>query len=157
MDTSDKIPRDHLEVWVVALNGRLGVCVVSELMPVSVGGEARRRWGMGYVFSGKHGGWRVVYTVGESRPQRGEISHMSRWHKGLAQFGSELACRPESEEECTGKRAICGHMWLRAGRTRASKAGQLLWDSVWQCRPQGGFGPPTWLLTSSVRHIAADL
>ena len=39
------------------------------------------------------------------------------------------------------------HMWLRVGRTRASKAGQLLWDSVRQRRPQGGFGPPTWLLT----------
>lgn len=49
-----------------------------------------------------------LYTVGEGRPQRGEISHMSRWHKGLAQFGSELACRPESEEECTRKRAISG-------------------------------------------------
>lgn len=48
------------------------------------------------------------YTVGKGRPQHGDISCKSRWHKGLAQFGSELACRPESEDECTRKRAICG-------------------------------------------------
>lgn len=50
-----------------------------------------------------------------------------------------------------------GHLRLRVGRTCASKAGQLLGDSVRQCRPQDGLGSPTWLLMASVRHLAADL
>lgn len=75
----DMIPRNQLEAWMVALDGRLGICVVSWLMPVDVGGEARGRQGMGYVFSGSMGAGEM-YTVGKGCPQsrvggRGDLTH----------------------------------------------------------------------------------